>query len=93
MYLKDGIVYGEDVSKPIKVESVKVLANRMMIVTFISGETRLFDTTTLTGPAFKPLEDPEVFNNPVIDHGVIYLGRWGNRHSSRSCISKKLFLL
>lgn len=71
MYLKDGIVYGEDASKPIKVETVKVLADRMMIVTFVSGETRLFDTTTLTGPAFKPLEDPEVFNNPIIDHGVI----------------------
>ena len=71
MYIKDGIVYGEDTSKPIKIDSVKVLPDRMMIVTFSSGESRLFDTTTLSGPAFRPLEDPEVFNNPVIDHGVI----------------------
>lgn len=71
MYIKDGIVYGEDTSKPIKIESVKVLPDRMMIVTFSSGESRLFDTTTLSGPAFRPLEDPAVFNNPVIDHGVI----------------------
>ena len=71
MYLRDGIVYGEETSEPIKIKTVKVLPDRMMIVTFTSGEARLFDTTALSGPAFKPLEDPAVFNNPVIDHGVI----------------------
>ena len=71
MYIKDGIIYGEDSSEPIKIKSVKILPDRMMIITFVSGESRLFDASTLTGPAFEPLANPDVFNNPVIDHGVL----------------------
>jgi hypothetical protein len=43
----------------------------MMLVTFSTGETRLFDTTQLAGAAFAPLAEDEVFNNPVFFHGVI----------------------
>ena len=43
----------------------------MMLVTFSTGEKRLFDTTELKGPAFAPLADEKIFNNPVLFHGVI----------------------
>ena len=47
----------------------------MMLVTFSTGEKRLFDTTKLKGPAFAPLADEKIFNNPVLFHGVI---TWNN---------------
>lgn len=47
----------------------------MMLVIFSTGEKRLFDTTMLKGAAFTPLADEEVFNHPVLFHGVI---TWNN---------------
>ena len=35
------------------------------------GETKLFDTTILTGEVFEPLKNPDIINNPKISHGVI----------------------
>lgn len=75
MYLKDGIVYGENTSAPLKIVSVKVLPDWILLVTFNSGETRVFDASTLSGPAFEPLKELSVFENPAIDHGVI---TWAN---------------
>ena len=46
-----------------------------MRVTFSTGEKRLFDTTLLNGPAFAPLADEKIVNNPVLFHGVI---TWDN---------------
>ena len=71
MFTINGIVYGGEPKAPIKVESVKILPDMILLVTFNNGETRLFDATILTGPAFEPLAREEVFNNPIIDHGVV----------------------
>ena len=46
-----------------------------MLVTFSTGEKRLFDTTLLQGAAFAPPADEKVFRNPVLSHGVI---TWNN---------------
>ena len=46
-----------------------------MLVSFSTGETRLFDTTLLQGSAFAPLADEKIFSNPVLVHGVI---TWNN---------------
>ena len=59
----------------IKVTEAKPLQGGVMLVTFSTGEKRLFDTTTLQGTAFKPLADEKIFNNPVLFHGVI---TWNN---------------
>ena len=59
----------------IKVTEVKPLRGGMMLVTFSTGEKRLFDTTKLQGAAFDPLKDEKVFSNPVLFHGVI---TWNN---------------
>lgn len=71
MYIKNGIVYGGEPDQPIKVEQVKALPDRMLLIQFNNGELRLFDATILEGPAYEPLHDEQVFSSPVIDHGVI----------------------
>ena len=60
-----------DLQEGIKVTEAKPLRGGMMLVTFSTGEKRLFDTTLLKGPAFAPLADEKIFNNPVLVHGVI----------------------
>lgn len=59
----------------IKVTDAKPLQGGMMLVTFSTGEKRLFDTTLLEGSAFAPLADEKIFRNPVLFHGVI---TWNN---------------
>lgn len=71
MYIVDDICYAGELTDDIKVAEAKPLRGGMMLVTFSSGEKRLFDTTKLQGSAFKPLANEQVFNNPVIFHGVI----------------------
>ena len=71
MYIMNGIVYGGEPKEPIKVRQVKVLPDKMLLLRFNNGETRLFDATMLEGPAYEPLRDENVFSEPVIDHGVV----------------------
>ena len=71
MFIKNGVCYAGALEEGIRVTQVKPLRGGMMLVTFSTGETRLFDTTQLEGAAFAPLAEDEVFNNPVIFHGVI----------------------
>lgn len=71
MFISNGFVYGGYPRETIKVLSVKPLDDFMMIVTFSTGENRLFDATILNGPVFEPLKDPCVYKNPVVDHGVV----------------------
>ena len=57
MYIKDGICYAGELIPQIEVNSIQILDDGMMLVTFSTGETRLFDVTTLLdkGSAFAPL--------------------------------------
>ena len=41
------------------------------MVTFSTGEQRLFDTTVLTGSAFEPLKEEKILANYTIFHGVV----------------------
>ena len=75
MYIADGICYAGELRDGIKVTEVKPLRGGMLLVTFSTGEKRLFDTTTLEGPAFQPLTEEAVWRNPVLFHGVI---TWNN---------------
>ncbi|MCD8287050.1 MAG: DUF2442 domain-containing protein [Clostridia bacterium] len=74
MHIKNGIVYG---AKPlgVRVYSVKVLEDMIMIITFSNGEIRLFDATVLEGPVYESLKNEEVFANVKISHGII---TWAN---------------
>ena len=71
MYIMNGIVYGGEPKEPVKVRQVKVLPDKMLLIRFNNGETRLFDATMLEGPAYEPLRDENVFSEPEIDHGVV----------------------
>ena len=71
VFIRDGIVYGGEPEKPIKVEHVKVLPDMMLLIQFNNGELRLFDATVLAGPVFEPLRNKQVFSSPEVDHGVI----------------------
>jgi hypothetical protein len=72
MYAINGIIYAGCPSNDIKVQSVKALDDMMMIVTFTSGEKRLFDATLLLEmPAFKPLENEIEFKSAKVEYGVI----------------------
>lgn len=71
MYVKDDICYAGSLQEGIKVIEAKPLRGKMMLVTFSTGEKRLFDVTTLKGGAFEILADEKVFSNPVIFHGAI----------------------
>ena len=75
MYIKDDICQAGELKENIKVTAVKPLRGHMLLVTFSTGEQRLFDVTTLRGSAFEPLQKEKVFNNPVLFHGVI---TWNN---------------
>ena len=75
MYIVDEICYAGNESKEIRVKEARPLCGGMLLVTFDTGEKRLFDTTLLNGSAFEPLKDQEVFKNIDIFHGVI---TWNN---------------
>ena len=75
MYMINDICYAGELSEGIKITDVKPLRGGIMLVTFSTGEERLFDTTELQGSAFEPLRDERIFSNPVLFHGVI---TWNN---------------
>ena len=72
----NGIAYASTKTQPITVQAVKPLDDMMMIVTFNSGEKRLYDATQLLAfPAFQPLKDEQVFKNAKVEYGVV---TWNN---------------
>lgn len=71
MFEVNGIVYANQFKDSLKVTDAKVTDRLMMLVTFSTGEKRVFDATILTGPAFKPLEDESVFKDFKIVHGAL----------------------
>lgn len=75
MIIKSGICYADNQTPQLKVTHVKPLYGGIYMVTFSTGETKLFDTTLLKGEVFEPLKNPDILNNPVIIHGVI---TWDN---------------
>ena len=72
MYFSNGFVYGGTPIEMIKVTKVKPLDNMMLLLTFNSGEQRLYDASPLLNyPVFQQLKDQKVFFHPELDHGVV----------------------
>lgn len=71
MFEFNGIVYANEFKKSIKVVDAKVTDYLMMLLTFSTGEKRVFDASILSGSAFEPLKDDSVFRDFRIVHGVI----------------------
>ncbi|MFW5652105.1 MAG: DUF2442 domain-containing protein [Acetivibrio ethanolgignens] len=71
MFEINGIVYANNFAENLKITEAKVTDHLMMLLTFSTGEKRVFDATILTGSVFAPLMDESVFNNFKIVHGVL----------------------
>lgn len=71
MDIKNGVCYAGELREGIKVTAAKPLRGGVLLVTFSTGEQRLFDVTTLQGPAFAPLADENVFSHLVLFHGAL----------------------
>ena len=71
MFEINGIAYANNFMQNLKITEAKVTDHLMMLITFSTGEKRVFDATILTGPAFAPLIDDSIFNDFQIIHGAI----------------------
>ena len=71
MFTLNGIVYASEKPENIQIVSAVPLDDMMMLLTFSTGERRLFDATVLTGPAFEPLKDEKVFKNCQVVDGIV----------------------
>ena len=71
MFILNGIVYASERPENIEITQATPLEDMMMILTFSTGEQRLFDATVLTRPAFQPLADTKVFNACKVVNGVV----------------------
>jgi len=72
MYILNGIAYAHNDADIIEVHQVKPLDDMMLLLTFTTGEKRLYDGSKLLQyPAFKPLADKKVFVTAKVEHGVV----------------------
>ena len=71
MFTLNGIVYASEKKADMQIVSVKPLEDMILLLTFSTGEQRLFDASILTGPAFRPLTDESVFKNCRIVDGIV----------------------
>lgn len=71
MFELNGIVYAGSPKDTIKISDAKVTGDMMMLITFSSGEKRVFDAEILNGEVFTPLKNQDIFQNFKIVHGVI----------------------
>ena len=72
MYIIDGIAYAGEPVEGIEVSHARYVGERILLVTFSTGETRLFDASCLLSmPAFEPLEDEDVLKDFRLEHGIM----------------------
>jgi len=73
MYIKDGICYAGELVPDIEVSSIKILDDEMLLVEFSTGETRLFDVTSLLdkGSTFAPLSKEENRRTAKVTHDFV----------------------
>ncbi len=75
MFISNGFVYGGESKETIKITNAEVLPDRIMLLTFSTGEKRLFDASILNSGIYENLKDNDIFNNPKIEYGVL---TWAN---------------
>ena len=72
MYILDGIAYASEPHEDITITDFRIIDDLYMIVTFSTGEERIFDVSCLLRyPAFKPLSDRSIFDTARLEHGVL----------------------
>ena len=71
MFISNGIVYASERLENVQIIAAKPLDDMMMLLTFATGEQRLFDASVLNGPAFVPLTNEKIFKDCKIVDGVV----------------------
>ena len=72
MFILNGIAYASEPADVIKIKEVKTLDDMIMIITFETGEKRLYDATQLLMyPAFAPLANDEIFKSAQVAWGTV----------------------
>lgn len=72
MFEVNGIVYASDPAPDMIVVAARYVGNQQFVVTFSTGETRLFDATDLRPyPVFEPLENESILAAMKLSHGVM----------------------
>ena len=72
MYIINGIAYAGEPVNEIEVEKVDALDDMILLITFGTGEKRLYDATGLLEyPVFKPLEREEIFKSVKVEYGTV----------------------
>ena len=72
MYIQNGIAYAGEPVSDIEVSAVRYLGDYVFLITFSTGETRVFDATNLFDmPVFGPLKNEETLADVSLDHGVM----------------------
>ena len=76
MYVKEGIAYASMFQNEIKITEVKVVGELSLLVTFSSGEERIFDMLYLMQyPVYQKLKESEFFCTVRVENGILV---WGN---------------
>lgn len=72
MYEIDGILYAGKPVDMIKVTGVKILQNYQLLLTFSTGERKLYDVRPLLDlPVFQSLKDVSIFEDVQLDFDTI----------------------
>ncbi|HIT63682.1 MAG TPA: DUF2442 domain-containing protein [Candidatus Ventrimonas merdavium] len=71
MYEVNGILYAGPSSKMMKIRDAEISQERAMVLTFESGEKRIFDTRLLQGEVYEPLQDEAVLRRFQIVRGAV----------------------
>jgi len=72
MYIIDGNAYAGRLTDEIEIERVDALDDMILLLTFSTGEKRLYDATELLNyPAFRLLSSEEAFKTAKIEHGAV----------------------
>lgn len=76
MYIIDGIAYASEANENIKVNAVKVIDSLCLLITFSTGEKRIYDATGLLQyPVYESLSEDNAFKNITIINGIV---TWNN---------------
>ncbi|MEA4805526.1 DUF2442 domain-containing protein [Acetobacterium wieringae] len=72
MYEIDGVLYAGKPANMIKVTGVKILQNYQLLLTFSTGERKLYDVSPLLVlPVFQSLKDVSVFEDVQLDFDTV----------------------
>ena len=72
MYEIDGILYAGKPSEITKVIGIKVLDEYKLLLTFSTGERKVYDAAPLLDfPVFQPLRDKTLFNSAALDFDTV----------------------